>query len=112
MIMPIQFIAPVIGHMARLGVTSASAKGGLGQFAQSLPFGAGYSLGTYLGFPKNYSTSSKGYQPISFTLDNDMAYNRNRSRRRWFSFNRTGWYNSRTWHRRMRRYVYVHRGRY
>lgn len=57
------FIPPAIGalgaNFARIGITSATMKANLiPNFVQSLPYGAGYSLGTYLGFPKNYSNNT------------------------------------------------------
>lgn len=63
------------GHAARLGITSAGVRGFGGQFVQSLPFGAGYSLGTYLGFPKNYQQRQSSYSRLSnYTLDMPYGY--------------------------------------
>lgn len=107
----INMVAPLLGliagHAARMGITQASIKGGAGQFAQSLPFGAGYSLGTYLGFPKNYQSSDRNTNKVQrFILDeNKMAYGRTR---KWFSFKRTSWYWKPTYHRKLRRTVYTH----
>lgn len=106
-------IAPAIGHLARFGITSTSLKAGAGQFAQALPFGAGYSFGTYVGFPKNYQNSGKqNYASYSMQSGNTMNYN-NRRTKKWFSFRKTRWYWKPTYHRKMRRTVYVHpRGSY
>ena len=44
---------------------------GMSQFASSLPFGAGYSLGTYLGFPGNYQNRSRSARrqiPVRFVV--------------------------------------------
>ncbi len=58
------------GHAVRMGITSASVRGAASQFAQSLPFGAGYSLGTYLGFPKNFQPKeSRNYNNQSNSLE-------------------------------------------
>ena len=60
------------GHFTRATVTLGISKG-VGQFAGSLPFGAGYSLGTYLGFPKNFQVSSGKDKRKSYYL-NTMPY--------------------------------------
>lgn len=97
------------GHLTRQTITSG-LRSGLGQFGQSLPFGAGYSLGTYLGFPKNYKGDSKAYKPKIYSMSNNMAYGKTR---KWFSYRRTQWYWKPTYHRKLRRTVYTHpRGGY
>ena len=108
--MVIPLLPAIIGHGARIGITSASVKAGAGQFAQSLPFGAGYSLGTFVGFPKNYQgqpTKLYKAQQITFNQGNKMAYGRQRIRK-WFSFRKTAWYWKPTYHRKLRRTVYTH----
>ena len=49
-------IPAIAGHALRFGITSTSARSALGTFGQSLPFGIGYSFGTYVGFPGNYQS--------------------------------------------------------
>lgn len=61
------------GHLTRATVISG-ARSGLGQFAQALPFGAGYSFGTYIGFPKNYQ--SKGLTTKQVFIHSKMPYGR------------------------------------
>ena len=56
----VPILGAISGHTARIGITSGGLRSFGGQFAQSLPFGAGYSLGTYLGFPKNYQSQPIG----------------------------------------------------
>lgn len=92
--MVIQFIAPVVGHFARIGITSASLKAAGGTFAQSLPFGAGYSFGTYLGFPKNYgdTTNFKKTQTV-YLNRKEMPYGQRKIR---------------VWSRRYRKYIWVY----
>jgi len=83
--MPFPLLAGILGastvvggHLTRQFVVSGARKG-LGTFAQALPFGAGYSFGTYIGFPKNYARVSNTYrgQTISFNEDR-MSYYQNR----------------------------------
>ncbi len=64
------------GHAARIGITSAHARQFAGTFAQSLPFGAGYSFGTYVGFPKNYQSTSYYARGSSVNLGTGMPYGR------------------------------------
>ena len=45
MVLPL--LPAIIGHGARIGITAKSAKAFGGQFAQSLPFGVGYSAGAH-----------------------------------------------------------------
>jgi hypothetical protein len=81
------FLAPIIGaagiiggHTARIGITSSGVRSFGSQFVQSLPFGAGYSLGTYLGFPKNFQENS-GFQSTKIAGElfyNEMPYYRTR----------------------------------
>lgn len=95
------------GHASRIGITSASLKAGAGQFAQSLPFGAGYSLGTYLGFPKNYQSKvTGGTRGKTYILD--VSKQNKKMRGKWYSFKRTRYYWKATYHRKMRRTVYTH----
>lgn len=101
-------LAPVAGHFARFGITSGSLKVGAGQFAQALPFGAGYSAGTYLGFPGNYQNKNYNRQPVTYRL----GMNYQNKYKKWFSFRRTSWYSKPLYHRKMRRTVYVHPRRY
>lgn len=112
MIMPFPAIPALLGvstvvggHITRQAVLSG-ARSGLSQFGQSLPFGAGYSLGTYLGFPKNYQQRNT-YKHQSFTLyGNKMAYGY--SRRKTFSYRWSRWFNKRVYSRKYRRNIYVH----
>lgn len=104
------------GHFARAGITTASLTKAASTFAQSLPFGAGYSLGTYLGFPKNYQNFNRySYKSQKFTIDKskNMAYGKSTRFRKWFSFRRTNWYWKPIYHRKLGRTVYTHptRGR-
>ncbi len=63
------------GHAARIGITrfaaTTQARAMTSTFAQSLPFGVGYSFGTYLGFPGNYrqnsATLSTGSRQVSLS---------------------------------------------
>lgn len=102
--MVLQALVPIAGyiggHAARIGVTGSGVRGFAGTFAQSLPFGAGYSFGTYVGFPKNYQPS-KTYnkQSPTFTL-NTMAYG-GYGRRYGRRYSR---YGRRRYYRRYRRY--------
>lgn len=76
-----------------------------------LGFGAFYSAGTYIGFPKNFTGSnSRTYKPqrLRFGDNDNMAY----SRRKKFSFVRTRWFNTRVWNNKYRKSVYIHRSRY
>lgn len=70
----------VAGQLTKQTVQSG-LKSGLGQFAGSLPFGAGYSLGTYLGFPKNYQLSSTNQFNKNPTYYLGMPYGRYYNRR-------------------------------
>ncbi len=80
MVLPLIATAGAVGgHLARFGVTSASLRTAGGTFAQSLPFGAGYSFGTYIGFPKNYQGSySNTNKPHTYSF-NYMPYGNYRS---------------------------------
>lgn len=60
------------GHLTRQTILSG-ARSGFSQFGQALPFGAGYSLGTYLGFPKNYQTPQSS-NSTTFYVNNKMPY--------------------------------------
>lgn len=77
-IMVLPFLPAIAGHALRFGLTSSSARSALGTFAQSLPFGAGYSFGTYIGFPKNYqSRSARTLKTNTITINNNkMPYRR------------------------------------
>lgn len=70
------------------------AKHAVSQFVQAVPFGAGYSFGTYVGFPKNYSHNGLNRET---TINLSMPYYRRnyygryrrrrygyRSYRRWY----------------------------
>lgn len=86
------------GHVTKQAIISG-AKSGLGQFGQSLPFGAGYSLGTYLGFPKNYQQSDGNTNKQVITFNNKkMPYYTRYSRPR----------KIRVWSRKYRRYIWVY----
>lgn len=100
----------VAGHVSRFGLSTVM-KQGSGQFVQALPFGAGYSLGTYLGFPKNYQSKSSNRLKSSFTINNNMPMGSYRRTRK-FSFRRTSWFNRRVYNRKYRRFVYIHRRSY
>lgn len=69
------------GHITRQAIVSG-ARSGLGQFGQSLPFGAGYSLGTYLGFPKNYSQGNSYNRTSTYYLQMPYGYYPRRRYRR------------------------------
>ncbi len=82
--MPFGALAPAIGHLARFGVTAQSGRSALGQFAQALPFGAGYSFGTYVGFPKNYykkNSLRNRYNTLITRVNASMPFGRSYSRR-------------------------------
>lgn len=109
------FLAPII---ARTGITALGSfaktpinKTPLGNIVSGITFGAGYSSGTYIGFPKNYSSNFRPAKATQLTLKENMAYGRNQ---KWFSFRKTRWYWKPTYHRKMRRTVYTHprRSRY
>ena len=90
--MVIPFIPALVGHAARFAITGTSLKASAGTFAQALPFGAGYSFGTYLGFPKNYQSRSSGFQKssnMSFSLDNQMPYGSGYGRPRYSRYGRS-----------------------
>ena len=110
MVLPL--LPAIIGHGARIGITAKSAKAFGGQFAQSLPFGVGYSAGTYIGFPGNYQNKFRGksYKPITLTLNEKkgMAYGR---QRKWYSTYKTRWFWKPVFHRKLRRMVYTHPNR-
>lgn len=112
--MVIQAFIPAIGHLTRIGITSSSARSAAGTFAQSLPFGAGYSFGTYVGFPGNYKSKYDRTQTINLTpAKSNMYHNRNyRTGGRKFSFRRTSWFNKRVYNRKYRKYVFIHRRSY
>lgn len=87
-------VAPLVGGVVAAGVrymiTTQGLREAAKQFATSLPFGVGYSLGTYLGFPKNYSQqSSYQSQPVRYL----MPYPQRKIR---------------VWSRRYRKYVWVY----
>lgn len=87
-------LGSALGHASRIGITATSLRSAGGTFAQSLPFGAGYSLGTYLGFPKNYQNSTTNFNrtQVLYLNRNSMPYGRK----------------IRVWSRRLRRYVWVY----
>lgn len=104
--MVIGALAPALGHLARIGVTSTSARSAAGTFAQSLPFGAGYSFGTYIGFPKNYQSNNYNKTKV-FYLSKKMPY----GRRSYSRYNRRPSYGAgkvRVWSKKYRRYIYVY----
>lgn len=84
------------GHLSRHVVMSGFRTAG-SQFIQSLPFGAGYSLGTFIGFPRNYQSKSSNRGITRINLD--MAYYR-----RYGGYRRYGRYGRRYGRRSYRRY--------
>lgn len=77
-----------------------------------LGFGAFYSAGTYIGFPKNFTGSnSRTYKPKRLRFTESKPMYGNSYGRKKFSFNRTRWFNTRVWNRKYRKSVYIHRGR-
>lgn len=80
------------GHITRQ-VAMSGLRQGLTQFGTALPFGAGYSFGTYVGFPKNYSSQSKNTTHV-YKLTMPFGYYRRRR------FRRYGYRRYRPWYRR------------
>lgn len=75
---PIGFAASIAGRAAMLAGSAAplfSARAIGSSLLQSLPYGAGYSFGTYLGFPKNYS-GNRTYYKQGVMYINHMPYGR------------------------------------
>jgi hypothetical protein len=62
------------GHAARIGITSTGLRSFGSQFAQSVPFGAGYSFGTFIGFPKNYNPATGSYTRTHQVWYPNMAF--------------------------------------
>ena len=81
MVFPLALAGLFGAHALRFGITSSGLRTGMSQFASSLPFGAGYSLGTYLGFPGNYQSRSRSrsFKSKSIVINN-MPYGRSYSR--------------------------------
>lgn len=63
MVFPI--LPAILGAGIRFGLTATSLRSGVATFAGALPFGAGYSFGTYLGFPKNYQSRRNSVRVIN-----------------------------------------------
>lgn len=106
MVFPVAMLgaASIIGgHAARIGITSASLRGFSGQFVQSLPFGAGYSLGTYLGFPKNYQQKGSNSK-VSHVYLNRMPYGYYPRRRSYRRYGRRYYSRRPRYYRRYRRF--------
>lgn len=82
------------GHLTRHTILRG-AQSGLAQFGQALPFGAGYSFGTYLGFPKNYEQKNLKSTTLTIKRPKKMPYYR-RTRK------------IRVWSRKYRRYIWVY----
>lgn len=95
-------IAVASGHAARIGITSSGMRSFGAQFVQSLPFGAGYSLGTYIGFPKNYQNKKYNTKGRSYYLMPYGYYPRRRYGRRYYNRRRPRYY--RRSYRRYRRF--------
>lgn len=77
MVFPLAIAGLFGAHALRFGITAGGLRTGMSQFASSLPFGAGYSLGTYLGFPGNYASRNRYQKPIrGSTIYNTMPYGR------------------------------------
>ena len=96
-------VAAAAGHALRFGLTSSSLRIAGGTFAQALPFGAGYSFGTYLGFPGNYKkrSGSRSFKTKPNVINN-MPYGSGYGRSRYSYRSRYNRYPSR---RRYSRYA-------
>ena len=81
MVFPLAIAGLFASHALRLGITSGGLRTGVSQFASSLPFGAGYSFGTYLGFPKNYTRKSYKRLVSTNNMPFGRGYGRYQSRR-------------------------------
>lgn len=93
------FSTVVGGHLTRQ-VAISGIRHGLGTFGQGVPFGAGYSLGTYLGFPKNFQEKSS-YASTKIIRVMPYGYSRY-PRRRYYRRRRS--YGYRRYSRYYRRY--------
>lgn len=88
------YLASNLASNSSFGLNQATARAIGTQFVKAIPFGAGYSFGTYAGFPKNYMNSNQNFNTNVQLYHSNMPFNR-----------RTGrWYPYRGYRRYFRRY--------